>query len=331
MISAQLSDNQKVLVREASRIYHEYLDIRLKGNLYKGGMHWKKSKGKDYLFRSYDRFGYGKSLGARSPGTERQLLEFRQTKTQLKNELSELKRRLKSHAATCKAASIHRVPKVGAGILRYLDQHRFLGKIGMAIGTYTLYAYEAASGVFLKDTILDNQIPPKLTLYFQKPIDRNGFLKMLRKTDRSFEMSSSRGFRAVNRNGHIIELIRPGRSHTISSNIIEPDTISDLDTRSVPDLKWLLTGAIFSQVVIDTDGNPARMVVPDPRGFAVHKLWLSEQPNRELKRKKRDRIQGRAVARLIVQYLAGYRFTITELRMLPEDVLEECKKWVSEV
>jgi len=331
MISAQLSDNQKVLLREASRIYHEYLDTRLKGNLFKGGMHWKKSNGKDYLFRSYDRFGYGKSLGPRSSETERQLLEFRQTKTQLKDELSELKRRLKSHAAICKAASIHRVPKVVAGILRYLDQHRFLGKSGMVIGTYTLYAYEAASGVFLKETMLDNQIPPKLTLYFQKPIARNGFLNMLRKTDHSFEMSSSRGFRAVNRNGHIIELIRPGRSHKISPNIIEPDTIEDLDTRSVPDLKWLLTGTIFSQVVIDTDGNPARMAVPDPRGFTVHKLWLSEQPNRELKRKKRDRIQGRAVARLIVQYLAGYRFTITELRMLPEDVLDECKKWVSEV
>ena len=331
MISAQLSRDQKVLLREASRIYHEYLDTRLKGNLFKGGMHWKKSKGKDYLFRSYDRFGYGKSLGPRSSETERQLLEFRQTKTQLKDELSESKRRLKSHAAICKAASIHRVPKVVAGILRYLDQHRFLGKSGMVVGTYTLYAYEAASGVFLKETMLDNQIPPKLTLYFQKPIDRNGFLQMLRKTDRSFEMSSSRGFRAVNRNGHIIELIRPGRSHKISSNILKPDTIADLDTRSVPDLKWLLTGAIFSQVVIDTDGNPSRMTVPDPRGFTVHKLWLSEQPNRELKRKKRDRIQGRAVARLIVKYLAGYRFTITELRMLPEDVLEECKKWVSEV
>ncbi len=238
MISTQLSDNQKILLREASRIYHEYLDTHFKGTLYKGGIHWKKSKGKDYLFRSYDRFGYGKSLGARSPETERQLLEFRQTKTKIKDELSELKRRLKSHAAICKSSSIHRVPKVVAGILRYLDQHRFLGKIGMVIGTYALYAYEAASGVFLKDTILDNQIPPKLTLYFQKPIDRNGFLEMLRKTDRSFQLSSSRGIRAVNRNGHIIELIRPGLCHKISSNTIEPDTIADLDTRSAPDLKW---------------------------------------------------------------------------------------------
>ena len=92
MISAQLSDNQKVLLREASRIYHEYLDSHFKGVPYKGGMHWKKSKGKDYLFRSCDRFGYGKSLGARSSETERQLREFRQTKSELKDELSELKK-----------------------------------------------------------------------------------------------------------------------------------------------------------------------------------------------------------------------------------------------
>ena len=201
----------------------------------------------------------------------------------------------------------------------------------MVIGTYALYAYEATSGVFLNNTILDNQAPPELTLYFQKPIDRNGFLRLLRKTGRSFEMSSSRGFRAANRNGHIIELMRPWQKHKISSNILKTGTMGGLDTRSVPDLKWLLTGAIFSQVVIDADGNPARMVVPDPRGFTVHKLWLCEQLKRELKRKNRDRIQGRAVARLIVQYLSDYRFTIAELRMLPEDVLEECKKWVSEI
>jgi len=39
-------------------------------------MHWKKSKGKDDLFRSTDRFGYGKSLGPRSSETEKTLREF---------------------------------------------------------------------------------------------------------------------------------------------------------------------------------------------------------------------------------------------------------------
>ena len=34
-------------------------------------MHWKKSKSREYLFRSRDRFGYGKSLGPRSPETEK--------------------------------------------------------------------------------------------------------------------------------------------------------------------------------------------------------------------------------------------------------------------
>jgi hypothetical protein len=30
---------------------------------YKGGMHWKKSNGKEYLFKTIDRNGNGKSLG----------------------------------------------------------------------------------------------------------------------------------------------------------------------------------------------------------------------------------------------------------------------------
>ena len=47
-------------------------------------MHWEKTKGREYLFRSRDRFGYGKSLGPRSSETEKILAQFQQGKQRKK-------------------------------------------------------------------------------------------------------------------------------------------------------------------------------------------------------------------------------------------------------
>ena len=90
-------------------------------------MHWKKAKGKEYLFRSRDRYGYGKSLGPRSPEAEKTLKEFRRNKQQLKERLISLKTRMKEQARFCKAAMIQRVPRVAAETLSLLDQQKLFG------------------------------------------------------------------------------------------------------------------------------------------------------------------------------------------------------------
>jgi len=71
------------------------------------------------------------------------------------------------------------------------------------------------------------------------------------------------------------------------------------------------------------DGFPAKMVVPDPRSFALHKLWVSDQDDREAIQKRRDREQAKAVAKLIVKCLPQYPFEAKTLRMFPKDVVEE--------
>jgi hypothetical protein len=71
------------------------------------------------------------------------------------------------------------------------------------------------------------------------------------------------------------------------------------------------------------------MVVPDPRAFALHKFWLSGQPDREPVKKQRDRDQGLAVVRLVAQYLPQYLFKKSELKMFPADVFNEAQKQIS--
>ena len=77
----------------------------------------------------------------------------------------------------------------------------------------------------------------------------------------------------------------------------------------------------FTQAVIGDDGYPATMVAPDPRAFALHKLWLSRQADRESIKRKRDRDQAFAVCRLVLQYLPHLAFQPAELKMLPKSVV----------
>ena len=80
----------------------------------------------------------------------------------------------------------------------------------------------------------------------------------------------------------------------------------DLMAAEIKNLQWLISAPKFAQIVIGQDGFPATMIVPDPRAFAVHKLWLSNQTDRDTIKKKRDRSQALAVFKLILQYMPEF-------------------------
>jgi hypothetical protein len=96
----------------------------------------------------------------------------------------------------------------------------------------------------------------------------------------------------------------------------------------IHNLQWLLSAPKFSRVVIGEDGFPATMVAPDPRAFALHKLWVRQQDDREPVKKSRDQNQALAVAQLIIRYLPQYRFRTAELRMFPADVVQIAKAFI---
>ena len=95
----------------------------------------------------------------------------------------------------------------------------------------------------------------------------------------------------------------------------------DMEAAEMRNLQWLVSSPKFTQDVIGDDGYPATMVAPDPRAFALHKLWLSRQADREPIKRKRDRDQAIAVCRLVLQYLPHLPFQPAELKMLPKSVV----------
>jgi hypothetical protein len=128
-----------------------------------------------------------------------------------------------------------------------------------------------------------------------------GLIGLLKKVDGSFAPAKPRGFRAANRDGYLVDLIRPE-----AKNLFR-------DTRSIAlsDLPDDLEGA-----AIDERGYPARLVALDPRAFALHKAWISRREDREAVKAVRDLEQAKAAASIATRYLKK-SFDSPELSALP--------------
>ncbi len=324
----ELTADQRRIFVDISQLYEAYEDAFRKNESFAGSMRWKKSKGREYLFKQLDRRGNGKGLGLRSEETEAILGDFKKGKAKAKERLASVKKRLDEQSKFCKAARIQRVPTVVAKILRILEKFKVLGNRLIIVGTNALYAYEALAGVFFDRPIMATE---DLDIVFDarsgvtlagEEGEAIGLLDILKKADRSFSLMGEGAFRAVNRDGYMVDLIRPMPSPPWKDqprSVGGADDMQAVDTRK---LDWMVSSPKLSQIVVGEDGFPARIVVPDPRSFVVHKLWLSQQKDRQPVKKPRDRMQAMAVMKLIRQYLPQYKLTPSDLKMFPKDVVE---------
>ena len=213
-------------------------------------------------------------------------------------------------------------------LLRSLDDNGLLGRTIRVLGTNALYAYEAVAGVRVdqgltttEDVDLLFDARARVSLIWDAGEDSNSLLRLLQRVDKSFERSPQ-GFRAVNRTGYLVDLIKPIPEPPWKS---EPDRIGDdaddLVAVGIEGLDWLCNAPAFEAVAIDERGEPLPIVTSDPRVFAAHKLWLSKRSDREPIKRRRDLEQARAVARLAADYLQHLPFRAEELQMLPRDVV----------
>ena len=289
----------------------------------KGTLVWKVLRGKTYLFKKLDARGNGRVIGLRSPETEATLQAARRRKGELRERLRSLRARLAEHARLAKALRIARVPKTTAAVLRVLHRAGLLGRNIIVVGTNALYAYEAAGGVLFDSSVMETadidilwEGRSRLTL--AADVRGAGLIGLLQQADRSFEQAGARSFRAVNSAGFMVDLLKP-----LPKDAIRDDTrrsigaADDLFAAETRNLAWLLSAKKFHQSAIARDGFPVPIVAPDPRLFALHKLWLAAQPDREPVKKGRDLAQGQAVLRLLLERLPQYPLDPRVLKGLP--------------
>lgn len=306
-----LSNQQRLNLINTGQLYENYVVAVRHSRSHAYGMRWKIVRETAYLFRERDRRGNGKLLGRRSPETEQILAAFQRGKADAQERLASVRQQLDEQARLNKALRLGRVPRVIGRILRELDEHELLGTFTV-LGTQALYAYEAAAGVqFLLELLASGDIDllvdtrKKLTLVSSR-LESDGLLGLLKKADRTFKPIRKNGFRAANAGQFMVDLIASPRSMRDVEPI--PFGEGDLVAAEVPGLQWLLNSPKLDTVAVDEDGWPVPFRVPDPRAFALHKAWLSQQAGREPLKKPRDLAQAREVAQVVREYLPHLSF-----------------------
>jgi hypothetical protein len=328
----EFQENQQRTLDQAVQAFQAYLEALQASRPLKGGMHWKKIKGRQYLYQYRDRYGHGRSLGPRSPATEQLFREFGRQRQDMAARLGRRRQQLAEVARFCRAALIHRVPDPVVRVLRRLEQEDLLGAPLMVIGTQALHAFEFAAGVFIeapKTSPFWSGAGHRLTLLAAAEIPSERLLGLLSRVDRSFRARPGDDLAAANKHGFLVRCLRPPAARSPQKMLIK-DAMGVAVPAESGDLASLVNSPRFSQVVIGRRGDPVTMVVPDPRALALHHLWLSQQEDREPSQKIRDRCQAAALAELILRYLPQYHFFSAELRRFPAEVARNLEKVAEE-
>jgi hypothetical protein len=316
----ELNNDQRREAINSQQRYAAYREATARADTYRGSMGWTESKGHEYLLRSYyDKTGIRRqsSLGLRSQETERTKLDYERGRVEAERRLKEMKDVIARQAAINRAIGLGRVPLLGAKIIRALDQTGMLGSGIRVLGTNAIYAYEAAAGVRIDpgltttqdiDLLLDSR--GGLTFVATEDISQRSLLHVLRKVDRSFE-KSNQTFRAVNREGYLVDLIKPLRKppRQAESESVGTDP-GDLLAAEIEGLAWHESAPAFEAIAIDEKGEPLRIIATDPRVWAAHKLWLSKRQDRVPLKRRRDEAQARTVARLVVEHMPNLPFVL---------------------
>lgn len=322
----ELSNEQRRQLIDARQVFDAYRTANeLWQHSFEGSMRWGKRKGREYLLRKVGK--KETSLGARSPANEEKHRGFMDGRARLEAELETLSERLDQMAPVNRALRLGRVPTLTARITRRLDEGGLLGTHILIVGTNALYAYEARAGVLFDTGLLatgdaDLLWDARRSLRVLLPeVRREGILGILKRVDTSFRSRRQGDFRAFNRDGFFVDLIRPEDEDVIHSRT--PDRIGeaedDLAGSPIHGLHWLINAPRLDEVAMGEDGYPVRIVAPDPRAFALHKLWVSGLDGRDPLKRRRDSDQARAVAEITRTHLR-LDFASEELSALPKEL-----------
>lgn len=329
---AELSANQRRMLIDTRQIWDAWEAAYRRRLGYAGSLSWKGQHGGEYLVRIFDdpqtTVRKMRSLGRRSPETEKVFSEFRLGREEAKQRLESLTARLQEQARLNRAVDLGRVPVLAARVLRRLHREGLLGQNVHVAGTNAIYAYEAAAGVFVErdllatgdlDILLDAKAKLRLTVEGDEP---KRLVDVLKSVDRSFEPLADRRHCAVNKDGYFVDLIK-AEPNPPWRNEREGFGDGDLRASMIQNMRWISNAPRFSTVAVGEDGQPVPMSCPDPRAFALYKLWMgTNDPTRDPVKKLRDVMQAHAVAEIVHNYIPQLPFEAEQMKFFPRKVVD---------
>lgn len=324
----EMTSNQRRMLVDTRQLWDAWDAALRRRSGYSGSLSWKRQAGGEYLVKIHADPAVGirkmRSLGPRSPDTEKTYAAFVTGRAEAQERLEALGRRLSEQGRLNKALDLGRVPTIAARLLRRLHRGGLLGRNVFVAGTNAIYAYEAAAGVFVGrdllatgdlDILVEARARLRLSLDGAEPAR---IIDILKATDRSFEKVTERGYRAVNRDGYYVDLIKaeptpPWRDERSGFGA------DDLTAAPISNMKWIANAPRFASVAIGEDGQPVPMSCADPRAFALYKLWMGTMdPSRDPVKRARDTAQAHTVAAIVHGHLPGLPFQPEHLRCFPQ-------------
>ena len=276
----------------------------------------------EYLYEISDRSGNGTSLGAWDDDKARQFENYRASKSAAKVRRDGAKDMLAESSRIARALRLPMLSADAGPILREADRRELLGSHLLVVGTNAMAAYALeAAGAFIG--VPDETEDFDLAWAAEEAEVEDRVWDLLKAVDPTFIINTERDFQARNAKAYEVELlIAPSRVGTLGAND-RPKPVP------LPEQEWLLLGRRVDQVVPCRDGTPARIVAPDPRWFALHKLWLGAQAKRNPLKRRKDRAQGAAMLEAITEAMPHYPLDDIYVSSLPAELLPEWQSWDS--
>lgn len=306
----EYSDAQIKQRTNAKMLYTSYVDALNNYNLhFRYKMLWQKHKdGYELLAKQHLKSGTREYLGRRSDETLKIRKDFENSKSKIKERLSTLKEKMKKEEKLNKLEGITRAPKELVAIFSKINELGLDDKV-IAIGTNSLYPYEARSGVTIeqehlatRDIDLLNKKDKGISFIFNEIMTTKNATELLQMIDSSFVKSDEASYRFINNDGVWIELINP-MSDTVKQESFKDNLFTDVMPLMMNGMQWLENSRLFKELIVGENGKCAFITTVHPLEYAIYKNWLSKQEDRDYIKHTRDLQQSKLVTKLIVEHM----------------------------
>jgi hypothetical protein len=281
----------------------------------------KEVKGRAYLYELFDRTGNGKSLGPFDGAAEKALADYQRRKADLKTRIQGTWQTVETTARMYRAVRLPLIDSAAGDLLRAIDRHEFLGRNVIVVGTNAVPAYFMEANGFLID-MPDETADFDLSWSSAERADEDELLfTILKEADATYTVNSERPFQARNAKAYEVDLlVAPSREETLNRR-------ERLRPVPLPEQEWLLRGRSVEHVVVTRDLKPARIVAPDPRWFALQKLWMAAKPSRNPQKKPKDRKQGFVLLDAVAEAMPHYPLDEDFVSELPAELVPYFEEW----
>lgn len=275
----------------------------------RGGMVWVTAKGTDYLARTTPA-GAQTGLGRRDERTEKIHAEFQERKAKAQERVARLREQLKAHVRLNRALRVGRMPAIAVRVLARLHKAG-LDPFLRTVGTHAMFAYETAAGVRLPGEVMttldiDLLFDARRRMQFAAALEAEAptMRELLRKVDKSFEIDEQQRYTLVNDEGFQVDFLRRMQAedddHPIKLGRPDEDDVYVVQAKRA---EQLMSAPRFSEIVVATTGEMARMDTIHPAAFRDFKRWMARQPDRDPIKRRRDLLQADAVDGMLQERL----------------------------